>query len=76
MLIETELQALDNQDAAARLGIGPASPRADAQASATWGLQKVPQKAEAAVYQSATDLNDSKEQETATSATTTRWRPR
>lgn len=76
MLIETELQALDNQDAAARLGIGPASPRADAQASATWGLQKVPQKAEAAVYQSATDLKDSKEQETATSATTTRWRPR
>ena len=26
MLIETELQALDNQDAAARLGIGPAAP--------------------------------------------------
>ena len=68
MLIETELQALDNQDAAARLGIGPASPRADAQAtSATWGQK-----------QSATPPQDdaSKEQETAPSANTAQWRPR
>ncbi|CAE7558016.1 KLCR1 [Symbiodinium pilosum] len=45
MLIETELQALDNQDAAARLGIGPApppppQPRIETSAAATGKAQE------------------------------------
>ena len=89
MLIETELQALDNQDAAARLAIGPeSSPLADAQprmpsASGDEGdIPKQPKQSQAGemdqAYQATIPEGTqvTSQATTTTSGATATWRPR